>query len=135
MDVAVRVCVSVPGGYEFHQLIDDLPILLELEPSGVIYRQRHTLPGPLASLSGDRPPLSGSGELALKHLVDQRALPNAGAASDQYVESAHRPFGLFDTSTDHRQDVLRPRGAVDGIVRKSSSSQDIVRRLSTPRRS
>ena len=136
VDMALRVCVSALVGDEVRQLVDNLPIVLQLHAPGVIDRQRHPLPGVLASLPRHWPPLSGSGELALKHLVDQRTLPDPGATRDQYVEPAYRPLRLFHAATDHRQDVLRPRQVANRIVRNShccSSPPIVCRQLTSAR--
>ena len=50
MDVLVDVRLRGLDAYEIRQFIDDLPVLLQLQPPGVVNRQRYALLGDPAGL-------------------------------------------------------------------------------------
>ena len=81
-DVDVLADVRLAGLrlHEFLQLVDDLLILLQLQPPGVEYPQRDALLRVVASLLRDRLALPRLGEPPLKDLVYQRALADARCA-------------------------------------------------------
>ena len=61
VDVLVHVGLRGLRAYEVRQLVDDLPVLLQLQSPGVVYRQRDSLLRNSAGLFRDRLPLPRRG--------------------------------------------------------------------------
>ena len=110
--MAVDVRLAGLYAYVLHQVIDDLFILLQLQPPGVVYRQWDALLRELAGLFRHRLPLTRRGKAPLEDLVDQRALADPRAAGDENVHGPDLMGGFADAAFDHAQDVFRVFEAV-----------------------